>query len=105
MGVGVEGGHLGRILLFPPFPPCKDPRTLVSVLSLGCYRKSSWKRFHFPPMTPQRGQPRRIGATPGWTVTTGLLMICPTQSLQTPQIHSVQAKAFFKSHGRPHDAQ
>jgi hypothetical protein len=56
-------------------------------------------------MTPQRGQPRRIGANPGWTVTTGLLMICPTQSLQTPQIHSVQAKAFFKSQGRPHDAQ
>ena len=46
-----------------------------------------------------------MGATPGWTVTTGLLMICPTQSLQTPQMHSVQAKALFNSHGRPQLAQ
>ena len=27
-------------------------------------------------------------------------MICPTQSLQTAQIHSVQAKQVLSSHGR-----
>jgi hypothetical protein len=29
------------------------------------HRKSKLNRFHLPPMTPQRGQPRRIGASPG----------------------------------------
>lgn len=69
------------------------------------HRKSSWNRFHLPPITPHRGQPRRTGAHPGCIVTTGLLRIWPTQSEQQAHMQSVQAKQLFKNHGRPQLAQ
>jgi hypothetical protein len=36
---------------------------------------------------------------------TGDEIIWPTQSLQTPQMHSVQTNEFLRSHGRPQLAQ